>query len=321
MITGKNEVMNRHRARWCECDDGDSLSQAIANFNELVDEKLAPSVHTVKYTIPFEWDINNKFQENVLISDISRQEQVEDQKLLHTKLESDLDSGSYIWWDNTEWILLNEEHNAVQDHRTFVMSKCAIDINISLDGIIYPFPIAIKNLTLYADGKKELVNMDVSSAKYSVEISENEVTNTIDIDTRFIIRGRAFEVSLIDDFTIKNVRTLTICETVVNTFDDVDFDLAYNENSDIKDIFNPNLIITGNDVILIGDTTEYVLPNAINWELEDNNALTIISNEKGSCKIKCKSDSRFIGKIVKLKALNNEGKIIDEKEIRIGGFF
>lgn len=193
-----NEVVNRHKRRWYdgETDSEGNLNEAIENFNELVDNMLTPSVHRVDYVVPFEWDINNKFQENVVISDVSRQEQVKDQKLLHTKIDSKLDSGSYIWWDNAEWILLNEEHNAIQDHRTFTINRCAIDINIALDGNIYVFPIAINNLTLYSDGKKELVDMDVSSAKYSVQISENDVTNTIDVGTRFIIRGRAFEVSL-----------------------------------------------------------------------------------------------------------------------------
>lgn len=318
-----NEVVNRHKRRWYDgkTDSESSLNEAIESFNELVDNMLAPSVHRVDYVVPFEWDINNKFQENVVISDVSRQEQVKDQKLLHTKLDSKLDSGSYIWWDNAEWILLNEEHNAVQDHRTFTINRCAVDINIALDGTTYTFPIAINNLTLYSDGKKELVDMDVSSAKYSVEISENDVANTIDVGTRFIIRGRAFEASLVDDFTIKNVRTITICETVTNTFDDVESDIAYNDNSEIEDIINPNLKIIGNDVILIGDTTEYTLPKAVNWELEPNKALTIVSNEKGKCKIKCKSDSSFIGNVVKLKAINDFHEVIDEKIIRIGGFF
>lgn len=318
-----NEVVNRHKRRWYdgETDSEGSLNEAIANFNELVDNMLTPSVHRVDYVVPFERDINNKFQENVVISDVSRQEQINDQKLLHTKLDSKLDSGSYIWWDNAEWILLNEEHNAVQDHRTFTINRCAIDINIALEGNVYTFPIAISNLTLYSDGKKELVDMDISSAKYSIKISENDITNTIDVNTRFIIRGRAFEASLIDDFTIKDIRTVTICETVTNTFDDVESDIAYNDNSEIADIINPSLAIMGNDIILIGDTTEYTFPKAISWELESNKALTIISNERGKCKVKCKSDSSFIGNIIKLKALNILDEVIDEKYIKIGGFF
>lgn len=250
---------------------------------------------------------------------MSRQEQIKDQKLLHTKLDSELDSGSYVWWSNEKWILLNEEHNAVQDHRTFTINKCAVDINILLDGNIYTFPIAINNLTLYSDGKKELVNMDISSAKYSVEISENDVTNTVDINTRFIIRGRAFETSLIDDFTIKNVRTLTICETVINTFDDIDLDIAYNDNSNVEEIINPYTEIMGDDSILLGDTSSYEMKDAINWEIEGK-GLSIISNELGKCEVKSESNVIFVGNTVKLKAFDKEGNIF-EKDIYIKGFF
>lgn len=125
----------------------------------------------------------------------------------------------------------------------------------------------------------------------------------------------------VDDFTIKNVRTATICETVINTLDDVEFDIAYNDNSEIEDIINPNLKIMGNDVILIGDTTEYTSPRAVEWVLEKNNALTIVLSENGRCKIKCKASSEYIGMEVKLKAYNDVWSLIDEKIIRIGGFF
>lgn len=318
-----NEVVNRHKRRWYdgETDSESSLNEAIENFNELLDNKMSPSVHTIEYTKPFEYDTSIRFKENILTSDISRQEQIKDQKLLHVKLNSNITSGSYIWWNNYPWLVSNEESNAVQDHKTYTIIKCGVVINYMYDGNMYNYPIAINNLTLYSDGKKELVDMDVSSAKYSVQISENDVTNTIDVGTRFIIRGRAFEASLVDDFTIKNVRTITICETVTNTFDDVESDIAYNDNSEIADIVNPNLTITGNDTILIGDTTEYTSPRAVEWVLEKNDALTIILSENGRCKIKCKASSEYIGMEVKLKAYNDAWSLIDEKIIRIGGFF
>ena len=103
--------------------------------------------------------------------------------------------------------------------------------------------------------------------------------------------------------------------------DDLDNNIAWNEGSDIEDIVNPYLTITGNDVILIGDTTEYTLPNAMKWVLDKNDALTIVLNEKGRCKIKCKSNSEYIGMEIKLKAYNSSEVLIDEKIIRIGGLF
>ena len=129
-------------------------------------------------------------------------------------------------------------------------------------------------------------------------------------------------VSLIDDFTVENVRTITICETVSSTRDDIENDIAYNENSDTEDIINPNLEITGNKVILLGDTLEYKLPIANSWELEyGQNALTFVSIERGKCVVKCSSDSKYIGDVVTLTAIDRIGNTIDEIEIRIGGMF
>ncbi|MGN0974035.1 MAG: hypothetical protein ACI4OT_04765, partial [Bacilli bacterium] len=90
MVLIMSSLYDRAKRRWYdgETDSEYYLNEAIANFNELVDNMLTPSVHRVHYVVPFEWDINNKFQENVVISDVSRQEQVKDQKLLHTKLDS-----------------------------------------------------------------------------------------------------------------------------------------------------------------------------------------------------------------------------------------
>lgn len=317
-----NEVASRHRRRWGTDGDRDSsLNETIDNFNELVDELLVPSAHTIEYTIPFEININNKLQDNILISDVSRQEQIKDQKLLHVKLSSQINSGSYIWWDNTRWIVMNEEHNSVQSHRSYTITKCAVDIKLQVEGTVYVYPIYANNLTLYADGSYEMVNLTKSSAKYSLSISENDITNTIEVGTRFILKGRAFEVSVIDDVIIDNVRTFTVCETVLNTFDDVEGSIAYNENSIIKDVKNPNEEIIGTDNILIGDIVEYTFQEAISWELEENDALIMIDNELGTCKVKCKSSSSYIGNIINLKALDENGEVIKTKKIRIGGIF
>ena len=294
-----NEVINRHKRRWYEgeTDSESSLNQAIENFNELLDNKMSPSVHTVEYTKPFEFNTDVRFKEN------------------------NITSGSYIWWNNYTWLVSNEDSNAVQDHKTYTIIKCGVVINYMYDGTMYSYPIVISNLTLYADGSKELVNLTLSSAKYSIQISENDVTNMMDNNTRFAIRGRVFEISLVDDFTSDNIRTFTVCESVANSLDDLDNDIAWNEDSDIEDVVNPYLTITGNDVILIGDTTEYTSPNAMEWVLDKNDALSIVLSENGRCKVKCKANSEYIGMEVKLKAYNGFGIFIDEKIIHVGGLF
>lgn len=316
------ETINRHKRRWYEGENNadESLNEAINNFNNLVDNKLSPSVHTVKCTLPLDYDIENRFEENILISDLNRMEQIKDQKLLHVKLNSEIDSGSIIYWNNEEWIVSNEEHNSVQSHKTFTIIKCNLPLNVQFNGSCYNFPIYISNLTIYSDGTSELVDITLSSAKYSIQIVENEITNTIDVGTRFIVRGRAFEVTIVDDFTIKNVRTLTVVETVANSLDDLENDIAWNEDLNIEDVGNPNLKIIGDDFIYIGGTSEYLYTDAIEWELERTEKAKIISSETGKCKIKCGTSSDYIGEKIILYATDKRGNM-KEKIIYIRGMF
>ena len=315
---------DRHKRRWLVKGGTESeeyLNQAIENFNSLVDNMEAPTVHRVKYTLPLDYDITNQLEENILISDFNQMESIMDKKAVHVKLDSKISSGSLIFWDNTSWVVTNEEHKSVLSNKTYTMQKCAVDINILYDGTQYTYPSYVSNLTLYSDGKKELVNLDVSSAKYTVYLIENEVTKTVDVNTRFVIKGRVYEVSLIDDFTIDNVRILTVCETVANSLDDLENDVAYNKNSDILETENPIGKIKGADIILIGDTVEYTYVSANAWDLAYNDCLILVSQSPGKCIVKCKSDSNLIGKKARLQAFDYGGNIIAEKEITIGSVF
>ena len=315
---------DRHKRRWLVKGGTESeeyLNQSIENFNSLVDNMEAPTVHRVKYTLPLDYDITNQLEENILISDFNQMESIMDKKAVHVKLDSKISSGSLIFWDNTSWVVTNEEHKSVLSNKTYTMQKCAVDINILYDGTQYTYPSYVSNLTLYSDGKKELVNLDVSSAKYTVYLIENEVTKTVDVNTRFVIKGRVYEVSLIDDFTIDNVRILTVCETVANSLDDLENDIAYNKNSNILETENPIGKIKGADIILIGDTVEYTYVSASAWDLAYNDCLILVSQSPGKCIVKCKSDSNLIGKKAKLQAFDYGGNIIAEKEITIRGVF
>lgn len=63
-----SDIYSWHQNHWKS--NGSYLDEAIGNFNDLVDNRLVPTVHCVECTRPFEWDINNKFKANVLISDV-----------------------------------------------------------------------------------------------------------------------------------------------------------------------------------------------------------------------------------------------------------
>ena len=316
-----SNIYNKYKKHWSmggSTESEEYLNESIENFNALVDNLQTPTCHKVEYTLPL-GDINEKYTTNVLISDVNRLEQVKDLKFLHVKLDSTLDSGSYIIWNGETWLVSNQEYNAVQSHKSYFIIKCGININVQLGSEHYNFPIVINNLTLYSDGSKELVNLTVSSAKYTIQIAENDITNTIEVGSRFIIRGRAFEVSLIDDFTNKNIRTLTVCETVVNSLDDLVNDKPY--NGEIKEETTERIAILGNDAIFIGETAEYTCKYAYSWRIDGNSALKLVLNDEKICKVKCKSDNELIGTTAKIVALDVYGFVVIEKTITIRGLF
>ena len=75
-----NEIQNRHRRRWldnCKTDRDDFLNQAIENFDEVVDNMLAPTVHNVECTKPLEYYIDERYEEKVIISDMTRFDAIE----------------------------------------------------------------------------------------------------------------------------------------------------------------------------------------------------------------------------------------------------
>lgn len=66
-------IYNWYKKHWSNngsTENEEYLNEAIENFNSLVDNMEASSVHKIKYTLPLNYDMINKLETNVLISDI-----------------------------------------------------------------------------------------------------------------------------------------------------------------------------------------------------------------------------------------------------------
>ena len=314
-----NEVSQRHKRRWADGSNNEkesSLNEAIENFNSIVDNLENPTVHTIQYTLPKEVDVNNRLTTNVIISDVTRNDDVFDAKLLHTKLDSGLNSGSYVWWSGEVYIVSNEETNAVESHRTYMISRCANYVNIRYKGKVYYYPIAISNLTLYGDGLAENVDITTLDGKRSIMISNNEVTQNIDVNHRIIISKKTvFRVSMIDDFTNEGLFSMTLVQTVFNSKDDRENKIAYNENFSDKNITK----IIGEDYIYLGAESTYQCNKAIDWNVSNNSITLTILDTVDSCKIKCNTDENLIGTTFELSAFVNNLEY--KKKIMIRGLF
>lgn len=314
-----NEVSQRHKRRWFDgnSEKDSSLNEAIENFNSIVDNLENPTVHTIEYTLPKEIDvINNRLTTNVIISDVTRNNDTLDKKLLHTKLETNLNSGSYIFWSGEIYIVSNEENNAVESHRTYMISRCSNYINIKYKGKVYYYPIAISNLTLYGDGLAENVDITTLDGKRSIMISNNPITENIDINHRMIISKKTvFRVSMIDDFTNEGLYSMTLIQTVFNSKDDRENKIAYNDN--FSDEITERIL--GDDYIFLGSETVYSCSGATNWSVTSDYDYVELIDLGEQCKVKCKDDSNFIGETFELSTIANGHTV--KKEIMIRGLF
>ena len=310
-------MFSLHRKRWNQSGTTEGemvLNEAIEEFNFIVDNKQNPTVHTIQYTMPDEIEIENKLETNVIISDVVRTKgDASDFKLLHTKLSSQLDSGSYVWFSDDVWIVSNEEVNSVESHRTYVIRKCVAEIKIVYNDITYLYPIALNNLSADTDGLNESVDIGVQDGKIKVYIAKNEITSIIKTGYRIMIGKRnIYRTASVDDFTNEGVYTLIVIQTVFNSKDDIDRGLAYNE--EFKEVFNK---LKGNDYIYPNTTNLYTCVGALSWSVAETYAKVVITNE--GCYVTCLGDKDLIGSYITLTV--NANGIKTTKKILIKGVF
>lgn len=310
-------MFNLHRKRWNQGGDTEGeilLNEAIEEFNFIVDNKANPTVHTIQYTIPNEININNKLNTNVIISDVTRNKgDASDLKLLHTKLSTQLDSGSYVWFSDDVWIVSNEEINSVESHRTYVIRKCMSSIKILYNDVTYTYPVALENLTADTDGLNDGVDIGIQDGRRKLYIAKNEITSIIDINYRMMIGAKSiYKTTSIDDFTNEGIYTLTILQTVFNSKDNIEKNLAYNE--EFKEVFSK---LKGSDSIYPGTTNLYTCIGALSWSVSESYAKTVITNE--GCNVTCIGDKELIGSYITL-TVNASGTKITKK-ILIKGVF
>lgn len=310
-------MFNIHRKRWNQGGDTEGeivLNEAIEEFNFIVDSKANPTVHTIQYTIPGEVNINNKLETNIIISDVTRTKgDSSDFKLLHTKLSTQLDSGSYVWFSDDVWIVGNEEVNSVESHRSYIIRKCMASVKILYNDITYSYPVAINNLTSDTDGLNNGVDIGVKDGRRKIFITKNEITSIINVDYRMMIGNKSiYKTTSIDDYTNEGIYTLVILETAFNSKDNIERNLAYNE--EFKEVFNK---LKGSDYIYPGTTNLYTCVGALSWSVAESYAKTAITN--AGCNVTCIGDKELIGKYITL-TVNASGTKITKK-ILIKGVF
>ncbi len=290
-------------------------------FNGLIDDRLTPTVHTVRYVPRENVGIDNVGKEiGVNVTDTSKNDQKSnDEKYFDFKWEEGVKIGDQIYWDGMWWIMYHQELNAVMSHRTFTAKKANYEYKFKLRDKVYVFPVLLLNLTLYSDGMSDKVYLSSQEGNRRITLPDNEITKNIKVGTRILLtQDDVFQVGHMDDFSRPGVKDCILTQIFTTSSDDLDNNIAHNEFEDIEteeDIFGSQYIYLGNKEIYTYKTTV----NGIWQVISDNNCVKIDTQYAG-CRLICEDNFDYIGTKVTLNYTKN-GKVLASKEITVKGMF
>lgn len=316
------------------CSQAESETMELReNFNEMVDEKLTPTVHTVKYVSREKVGVDLEgINININIEDVSENDQKSnDEKYVHFKYDLDVKSGDQIYWHDTWWILYHEERKTILASKTFTCKRCNFDYNIEINGIKYRFPVLLTNLTLYSDGMADQTYMSNQDGSRRITISDNEHSEFVRIGTRIMVsKDTVYEVCHIDDFSRHGVKDCMLKQVFISSKDDRTNLVAWNEFNENNDTQETDIIV-GENLIRLGANEIYTFTSSDEnckpeWRIEsEDNCVEIDvtydnSQDCRKIRLKCKPDVKYLGTIVKITAIIDNGKS-STKEVRVGGMF
>ena len=298
------------------------------NFNEMVDQKLAPTVHTVKYVkkenvgTDLEGTKININIENVAYND----QKTNDEKFVNFKWDSNVKIGDEFYWHDTWWILYHEEKLSIFSHKTYVCKKCNFIYNIKFNGEVYQIPLLLTNLTLYSDGMADRVAMSAEEGGRRITYPVNDLTKNLTIGSRIMLSNDTiYEIAHMDDFSRVGVVDAVLNQIFFNSQDDKENIIAWNDFNEKNEAS-----ILGDEVLRLGANAVYTNPFNLSalpiWEIdaEDNCVwidTTYDNSSNGNVRLQCTKDMSYIGTTVTLRVTNRRTNVVCVKTIKIGGMF
>lgn len=298
------------------------------NFNEMVDQKLAPTVHTVKYVkkenvgTDLEGTKININIENVAYND----QKTNDEKFVNFKWDSNVKIGDEFYWHDTWWILYHEEKLSIFSHKTYVCKKCNFIYNMKFNGEVYQIPLLLTNLTLYSDGMADRVAMSAEEGGRRITYPVNDLTKNLVIGSRIMLSNDTiYEIAHIDDFSRVGVVDAVLNQIFFNSQDDKENVIAWNDFNEKNEAS-----ILGDEVLRLGANAVYTNPFNLSalpiWEIDaENNCVwidtTYDNSSNGNVRLQCTKDMSYIGTTVTLRVTNRRTNVVCVKTIKIGGMF
>ena len=298
------------------------ISQAERTFEKQLME--SPSAKRLKATLPGEIDVlGNTNEIDCILLNISDNDiKAFDQKYLLVRKDENFDIGCYIEFDGAYWLATFKEHRTLDTHKKFTLFKCNNIWNYKKNGVLYKFPIYVQNLSLYSDGLADNKYTSQEDGKVSIYYGENPITKGIHINTRIMIGNRlTFRMTNINDYEFRSnhngqcaIKSMLLQTTIVDK-DDIENNIAWNDDSEIQEIDNTIPKIVGDKKAMLGSKKVYKCSKDVegkSWEIECSPELREVivfeTTDDGNkhCEIKFPTSVKFVGESVILKLFVND---------------
>jgi hypothetical protein len=261
-----------------------------------------------------------------------------DDKYMVVKSDSNVKTGSYVWWRDKYWLVFIEENKTVQTHKQVKVRNTNQIIKWMIDGKICNngegHPSYVQNNTLYTLGVSTSGNNAwIVNAKYAIYMQDNSDSRAIKIGQRLWVGGAVFRVLFHDFVSRKGLIYFLLEEDFVNLErDNAELEVA-DYYIDVKPDQQPistdvtEVLIEGSDTAKIGTLVKYeakviqngteVQQDITEWTISDlEQVATIVEQTPTYITLQIAYDFKKVGSTISIIGKTSDG-IFGSHSVRI----
>lgn len=213
----------------------------------------------------------------------------EERKLIVWK-DINVNLGNYIVMDNENYMVISDVDKTGYEKDCKIIKCNQVLKWKDINNIIHEYHCVISNDSY---GSKTSSNNDFLTdidTKMKIQVQYNENTKKINRDMRFIFNKSKFDIFKCVDITTSvanGIMTLICRKDMVKNEDDVENNLAFNEENRLENNLSSNYKIIGDSRISVNETNEYVVnaEGEIEWVLNDDAICKVNKVDENKCNI------------------------------------
>lgn len=243
-------------------------NRVIKDFETLL--KTSANSYDVKfYEVE---DIKRRhFEEDVVIIDDTAkvaETTATDEKKVMCKTSSNIKIGTYIHWNNLEWLVVSEDMVTTGAYKKFSILPCHLYITRVIEDRVVDYPVAYENINSNAFNQEIGANnskflIDETMEKIIIPNIE-EIREIVYLNKRVMLNSeKVYKVKKEDTFQTMGIIYVTIQQDVLTEKDNKELNIAADINKpnittpDIPSLIPSTISITGDKVAKIGTVKEY----------------------------------------------------------------